>query len=223
MAAEIAAHAPRIEPITAPPDCTKKHRMQTPRRRACDPIRVVSTKSGMRRQTPPARRSPPTAAHGNRRHRRQCGRSGSVSSWSRASSASARTVAVRPLPGHRGGRTRPGCGCGRTRGRARRPTHSAGRSGSLPAAWLPCGEECRHRRGSFPPDASGTASRHAAGNRVGIDDVEPPEAAHACQSGLVAPVRASDDDQGRHERRLGQADCRSGATSTRSPSLVRAI
>ena len=34
--------------------------------------------------------------------------------------ASARTAAARPLPGHRGRRARPGCGCGRAPGPARR-------------------------------------------------------------------------------------------------------
>ena len=72
---------------------------------------------------------------------------------------------------------------------------------------------------------SGATELLTARDRIGIDDVDPAEAAHARQSGLAAPVRAGNDEKRGHGRGKGsgQADSRSGCLSTRSPSLVRAI
>ncbi len=67
---------------------------------------------------------------------------------------SAQTAAAHPLPEHRDRRARPGCGCDRAPGPARRRTGSEGRSGSHHAARPPCGEECRNRQASSPPGAS---------------------------------------------------------------------
>ncbi len=69
--------------------------------------------------------------------------------------ASARTAAPRPLPGHRGHRAPPGCGCGRAPVPARRPTRNAGRPGSQTAAPPPCGGECRSRQAWSPPNMTG--------------------------------------------------------------------
>ncbi len=62
-------------------------------------------------------------------------------------------------------------------------------------------------------------------NGVGVDDFNAAEPANAGQGGLATPVRTGNYEKGRHGRghRLGQVDFRPGASSTRSPSFVRAI
>ena len=67
--------------------------------------------------------------------------------------ASARTAVWHRLPGYRGRRAPPGCGCGQVPDPVRRPTHSAGRSGSLLDVPPSCGGECRNRQAWSPPDA----------------------------------------------------------------------
>lgn len=59
---------------------------------------------------------------------------------------SAQTAALRRLPGYRGRRARPGCGCGRAPAPGCRPRRSAGRFSSRPAAPPSCGGECRNRQ-----------------------------------------------------------------------------
>ena len=70
------------------------------------------------------------------------------------------------------------------------------------------------------------AVRHAARNRVGVDDVQPTEPRGTRQCGLAAPVRAGHDMERRMARsvaRPDQADFRSGREITLSPSFVRAM
>ncbi len=69
------------------------------------------------------------------------------------------------------------------------------------------------------------SGRHATRNGIGVDDVNVPKPGGARQTGLAAPVRTGNYEEGRNGpgRGSGQADFRPGGLSTRSPSLVRAI